>query len=71
MSNIFKLSFLCDNAAFCADDDPTQETAAPEIVRILREVAFRIESGDKFDTYRNVQDINGNIIGTFAMKKQG
>lgn len=71
MSYIFKLSFLCDNAAFCTDNAPTQETAAPEIVRILRAVADRTEAGDKFDTFRNVQDVNGNIIGTFAMKKQG
>jgi hypothetical protein len=71
MSFTFKVSFLCNNAAFCADDDPTQETAAPEIVRILRSIADRIESGDTFDTFRNVQDVNGNIIGTFAMKKQG
>lgn len=71
MSCTFKLSFLCNNAAFCTDDYPTQETAAPEIVRILRAVAGRIESGDRFDTFRNVQDVNGNIIGTFAMKKQG
>lgn len=71
MKHTFKLSIDCKNAAFCEGDTPTPESAAPELVRILRAVANRIESGDTFDTFRNIQDINGNIVGTFAFKKEG
>ena len=68
MKHIFKLSIDCANAAFCEGDTPTPESAAPELARILRAVADRIESADTFDTYRNIQDINGNTVGTFALK---
>lgn len=68
MKHIFRLSIDCANAAFCDDGDtPTQGSAAPELARILRAVADRIESGDTFDTFRNMHDINGNIVGTFAL----
>lgn len=70
MKNTFKLSIDCGNSAFCENDYPTQESAAPEIARILRAVADRIESGDTFDTFRNMHDINGNIVGTFALKTE-
>lgn len=70
MKHIFKLSIDCANAAFCEGDTPTQESAAPELARILRAVADRIESGDTFDTFRNMHDINGNIVGTFALKTE-
>lgn len=65
----FSLSINCENAAFCSGDTPTQESAAPELARILRETADRIENGDSFDTFRNIRDINGNIVGIYAMKK--
>lgn len=66
----FSLSIDCENAAFCDDDTaPTQESAAQELARILRRTADRIESGDRYDTFRNIHDINGNIIGVYAMKK--
>jgi hypothetical protein len=70
MKNTFKLSIDCGNAAFCEGDTPTPETAAPEIARILRAIADRIEAGDTFDTYRNCHDINGNIVGTFSLKSE-
>lgn len=70
MKHTFKLSIDCGNAAFCDDDAPTQASAAPELARILRAVADRIESGDTFDTFRNLHDINGNIVGTFALKTE-
>ena len=70
MKHTFKLSIDCGNAAFCESDTPTQESAAPELARILRAVADRIESGDTFDTFRNMHDINGNIVGTFALKTE-
>lgn len=59
----FTLQFAADNAAF--EPDPNQE-----IARILREVANRIESGDSFNTFRNIYDANGNIVGVFALKEE-
>lgn len=70
MKHTFKLSIDCANAAFCEDDAPTQTSAAPELARLLRAVADRLESGDTFNTYRNIQDINGNTVGTFALKSE-
>lgn len=70
MKHTFKLSIDCSNAAFCEGDTPTQTSAAPELARLLRSIAARIESGDTFDTYRNIQDINGNTVGTFAFKSE-
>ena len=68
----FTLSIKCSGFAF--DDDETgavtHESAAPELARILHDVARRIEDGDSFDTFRNCRDINGNIVGTFALKIQ-
>lgn len=55
---MFTLSFKTDNAAF--DDDPT-----PEIARILREIAQKVDAGiDEGAVY----DINGNRIGDFKRK---
>ena len=72
MTAKFTLSIKCSGFAF--DDDETgavtHESAAPELARILRDVARRIEDGDSFDTFRNCRDINGNIVGTFALKIQ-
>ena len=67
----FTLSIRCSGFAF--DDETgavTHESAAPELARILRDVAYRIEDGDSFDVFRNCRDINGNIVGTFALKIQ-
>jgi hypothetical protein len=57
----FLLNLSTNNAAF--QPDPT-----PEIARVLRAVADRIESGDTYDTFRNILDENGNVAGTFALK---
>ena len=67
MKHKFNLSINCDNAAFCDGAEPTQETAAPEIARILRDVAGRIEQGELYNTHKNIRDINGNIVGTFVL----
>ena len=67
----FTLSIKCSGFAF--DDETgavTHESAAPELARIIHDVARRIEDGDSFDTFRNCRDINGNIVGTFALKIQ-
>ena len=72
MTAKFTLAIKCSGFAF--DDDETgavtHESAAPELARILRDVAYRIESGDSFDTFRNCIDINGNVVGAFALKIQ-
>jgi hypothetical protein len=61
MSGVFRLTIRTDNAAFDGNEDE-------EIARILCEVAERIRSGDVYRTYRNLHDINGNVVGTFALK---
>ena len=71
MTAKFTLSIKCSGFAF--DDETgavTHESAAPELARILRDVARRIEDGDSFNTFRNCFDINGNVVGAFAMKTQ-
>lgn len=67
MKPYFKLSIKCENAAFCYDENPTIQSAAPEIARILRDVAGRIEQGELYNTHKNIKDINGNIVGTFVL----
>lgn len=58
----FIMTFSTDNAAF--DENP-----AREVSRILAEVAARIESADRVPEYfENIRDINGNIVGTYAVK---
>ena len=57
----FQVKFDCDNSAF--DDDNLR----PEIARILNSIADRVLSGDSIGTFRNVTDINGNIVGTFKL----
>lgn len=69
MSNIFKLSIKCDNAAFSDGEQSTCETAGPELSRLLHEIADKIESGCSFDTFKNICDANGNIVGIYALKK--
>lgn len=67
MKPYFKLSINCSNAAFCDDENPTIQSAAPEIARILRDVADRLEQGERYNTHKNIKDINGNIVGTFVL----
>lgn len=52
----FTLTIDTDNAAF--DPDP-----APEVARILRQTADRVEAGV---TSGAARDINGNRVGTFG-----
>lgn len=53
---MFKLTITTDNAAF-------QPDPRPEVARILREVAERVEIGDISYHFRTVYDINGNDVG--------
>ena len=63
MSKKFTLQFDTGNEAFADNPDL-------EIARILRTVADRIENGDRYDTFRNILDLNGNIVGVFALKEE-
>jgi hypothetical protein len=60
---IFRLNVHTDNAAF--DPDP-----APELARILRAAAERIESGEYIGHYLTILDVNGNDVGRFALKNE-
>ncbi len=68
----FKLSFRCDNAAFC-DSEGTQtgESIGQEIDAILGRMrrvgteGFGIVPGDS----GNVLDSNGNTVGTWSLTK--
>ena len=53
---MFQLTFKTQNEAF--------DAGPPEIARILREVAERIERDDSEGT---VRDYNGNTVGTFKL----
>ena len=58
----FRFQIDCDNAAFEGDN------LNLEIARCLHTTAERIEAGESFDMHQNIRDINGNIVGTFALK---
>lgn len=63
----FKLAIQCDNDAFADGNE------VAEIVRILREVAERLEAGDNgviSGMHRNVHDTNGNPVGTFVLRER-
>jgi len=60
---IFTVAVDTRNAAF--DPDPT-----PEIARILRAVADRVEKGEDCSHYLTIFDVNGNDVGRFALKQQ-
>lgn len=59
----FRLHVSCDNAAF-------EEGMATELARILRDVAERLERGEDCGSWVNVRDINGNVVGSFALKSE-
>lgn len=59
--NKFALDFRTDNAAF-ADNEKA------EIVRILRDVADRIEANPSSSGLAGmIRDINGNTVGDYGM----
>lgn len=57
----FHLNIHCDNAAF-------EPVPGPELVRILRAVADRIEREGFSGFYETILDVNGNDVGRFALK---
>jgi hypothetical protein len=50
------------------DNDSFQPDPAPELARLLRYIAGRIESGEFFGHYLTIFDANGNDVGRFALK---
>jgi hypothetical protein len=49
-----ELSIDCVNAALCDEDGvATPESAAPDLARILRAVAYRTESGETGGKFRD------------------
>lgn len=64
LSSAFRLHIACDNAAFEGDN------LNHEIARCLRDVAKRIEDGADFNDLRNIHDINGNVVGQFALTRR-
>lgn len=61
MSGTFTVKIDTENAAF--DPDPT-----PELARLLRAIADRIETGDDYGHFLTIYDVNGNDVGRFALK---
>lgn len=59
----FVLTIHCDNDIFKPDP-------IPEVARILNNVTMRISDGERIDTYRNLHDANGNIVGQFKMIRE-
>ena len=69
MSYTFTVKIDCGNAAFTEYDYPTYTSAAPELARILREIADQIEAGRQYDFFQTIRDINGNDVGRYALKE--
>jgi hypothetical protein len=61
----FNLAIHTENAAF--DED----ALAPEVARILREIAARLDGWDGYDKYQTVFDSNGNDVGRFRLTREG
>lgn len=67
----FELKIECDNAAFTSD---TGGDPRPEIARILREAAKKVERMNPIDLVTSVgqslalMDINGNTVGYATVK---
>lgn len=57
----FILKLDCNNAAF--DESPELE-----IARILGELSEKIRENGLTGFYQNIKEINGNIVGQYALK---
>lgn len=65
----FNVQMTCDNDAFAEDPNP-------EVARILRELADRVERGEVDNhigrtQYRSLFDINGNNVGAASYVRTG
>ena len=56
-NEMFRIEIQTDNAAF--DPDP-----GPELARILRELAARLDDGVDLAEPIRLRDINGNTVGS-------
>lgn len=67
----FTITIDCVNDAF-ADDYGTidMDSARPELARLMREVADKIDGFQKYDLHQDIKDVNGNIVGTFCAKDE-
>lgn len=63
MSKEFRLVIELENAAF--EDEAGSNF---ELARILRKYADRIENGAVGFATENVRDVNGNTVGSYAIK---
>lgn len=61
MQKRFIANISMSNSAF---EDPS------ELPRILRAMAEDIENNPEYDRFRNAKDVNGNIVGTYAIKPE-
>ena len=61
MQKRFVANISLNNSAF---EDPN------ELPRILRAMAQDIENDPEYDRFRNAKDINGNIVGIYAIKPE-
>jgi hypothetical protein len=59
----FLLNVRTSNDAFVPDP-------RPELVRILRDVAGRVEAGEEIHWFRTIHDANGNDVGRWALKPE-
>jgi hypothetical protein len=69
----FRLYIDTANAAFCGDDGELDP--APELARLLRETARRLERDPEqwreHGFYQTIRDLNGNDVGRFGLKEKG
>ncbi len=56
----FTMAISCGNDAFFPDP-------VPEVARLLREVADRLESGEDASSPLVLRDVNGNDVGRFYL----
>lgn len=69
MTHTFTVKIECGNAAFTDEaGNVTNDSAAPELARILREIADRIEAGTDYGWFKTIRDVNGNDVGRYALK---
>jgi hypothetical protein len=62
VTRTFTIHIDLENAAF-------EPEAAPEVARILRDIATKLDSHDGYDKYQTVFDVNGNDVGRFRLPR--
>lgn len=60
---MFRVEIETSNAAF---SDGESEFAGPELARILRALADRVEGGIPTGDGASLRDVNGNTVGAWA-----